>query len=91
MFKISLPNTETGLRQFRLIRDDYTLSRTNDIVEGFRACGLILDFQNGIGRIENCGQINRAKLYNDLDSGQLRILCSAIANTGLGPAFRDGF
>ncbi len=65
MFKISLPETEAGLRQFRIIRNDYTLSQINSICSGFRRCGLILDFKNGIGRIENC-QKERAKFYNNL-------------------------
>tara|TARA_R110002167_G_C12672420_1_gene650812 strand:- start:1095 stop:1370 length:276 start_codon:yes stop_codon:yes gene_type:complete len=91
MFKIKLPVAEYDLRQFRLIRNDYSLSQISDISEGFRACGLILDFKNGIGRIENCGNSNRAKLYNDLDRGQLRILCNAVSNLGILPAFKDGF
>lgn len=79
MFKLKLPETEAGLRQFKIIRDDLTLSRVNDIADGFRACGLVLNYKNGIGKIENC-QVRRAKLYNDLTGDQLRILSNAFNN-----------
>ena len=81
MFKLKLPETESGLRQFRIIRDDLTLSRANDIADGFKACGLVLDYNNGIGRIENC-QVRRAKFYNDLTCCQLKIIFNVYQNSG---------
>jgi hypothetical protein len=79
MFKIPIPETESGIRQFRLTRNGLTLSKIRDIADGFRACGMLLDFKNGIGRIENC-EVNRAKLYNDLNGSQLRLVCNAFDN-----------
>ncbi len=79
MFKINLPETKTGLRQFRLIRSDFSLNEIKDISTGFRASGLILDFKNGVGRIENFDQ-ERAKFYNNASGVYLRMVNNACRN-----------
>ena len=79
MFKITIPETESGIRKFRIIENDLSLTRLRELNWGFRACGLVVDFKNGIGRIENC-DTNRAKLYNDLTGSQLKIICNAFDN-----------
>ena len=76
MFKITLPETESGIRKFRIIKKDLSLTRLREIISGFRVCGLILDFRNGTGRIENC-DLKRAKVYNDLSGFQLKMLSNA--------------